>query len=339
MLGALEFARAAELVLSWRSPLIVSHRNPDGDALGSLIAMRSILDRAGAAPLALLFEPLPATYSLFNRLGPLVVLDTEDAATQLAGVDGAIVLDTCTYVQLEPIADWLRKRNVPILAVDHHVNRDDLADQTLVDESAAATCLILYEWFRSADLPLEHAARTALFIGIATDTGWFRHSNTDARALQASADLAREGVNVHQLYQELFQRDGLARVHLLARALSSLELHADGRLAVQTLTPQDYRAAGATPADTENIVNEPLRIASVAVSVILVQQEKGPIRVSLRSKPPLEPGAADVDVSAVAASLGGGGHRRAAAARVDGPLNEVKATVLDRISGLLKKHC
>ncbi len=329
------FLEATERVSKWRRPLLITHTKPDGDALGSLVAARELLRHCGADPIALMFDPLAPSYAVFERSGPLPVLGSDVTEGDLAAVDGVMLLDTCSKKQIEPIADWLAASSLPKIAVDHHVNRDELVDFYVVDEAAGAACLILYDWAIAMDWPINAVTRDALFIGIGTDTGWFRFSNADTRILTAAADLASKGVRPHELHQQLFQHDTAGRVKLLGAAIHSLELLEHERLAVMTLTDADYAAAGAGPADTENIVNEPMRIATLAVSVILVEQKGGPIRVSLRSKPPLDDGAPDIDVSAVANEFGGGGHRRAAAARIEGSLADVKHKVTQVLARLL----
>lgn len=320
-----------------RHPLLLSHAKPDGDALGSLVAMRSFLGQLGVEARALLFDPLPSRYAVFNRYESMPVWKSTVEEADLADVDGVIVLDTCTYNQLSPIADWLRTATVPKIAVDHHVTRDDLADHYVVDESAAATCLILYEWAQAMGWSIEKDTGEALLIGMAMDTGWFRHANTDARVLSACADLAQRGVRSHELHQELFLRESPGRVRLLGVALGAMQLHARQRMAVMALTSEAITRVGATKADTEDIVNEPLRIGSVVVSILLVEDTDGPVRVSFRSKPPLVGGDddADVDVAALAAAFGGGGHTRAAGARIDGKLSEVQRSIVERVSAAL----
>ena len=331
------FVEAAGRIASWKRPLLLSHTKPDGDALGSLVAMRAMLRSQGADPLAVMFDPIPKRYALFGRYGPIPVLGRDIQESDLARVDGVILLDTCAYSQLDPVAEWLRSARQPKLAVDHHITRDESADLYLVDERAAATCLILYDWARAVGWHLDEAARQVLFVGIAMDTGWFRHSNTDGRALAAVADLVSGGVCPAELHRELFQRESPGRIRLLGVALNGLELHSDGRLAVTSLSAQDFIASGATPADTEDIVNEPMRIESIVVSVLLAEREGGLIGVSFRSNPPLDEAAPDIDVSAVAQAFGGGGHRRASAARIPGRLPQVRQAVINHIERLLRE--
>lgn len=327
------FREAAKWMSGCHRPVLISHAKPDGDALGSLVAMRSLLAAQHVTATAILFDPLPDRYARFRRFAPLPVCkDAASAASVLDAADGLIVLDTCSYSQLEPVADWLRRSTIPKLAIDHHSTRDEIADQYLMDVSAPATCSILFDWARTMGWSIDAEAAEALFVGIATDTGWFRHSNTDARALSACAELATLGVRPNELFESFYLQDSAGRVRLLGEALATLEIHASDRLVVMTLSRGAFARAAALPSDTEDIVNESLRIASVVVSVLLVEQDDEVIRVNLRSKPPVEGlDRADVDVAAIARKFGGGGHRRAAGARTRGTLPEVRQRVLSEL--------
>ena len=324
------FLQATTYIAGWRRPLLLSHAKPDGDALGSLAAMRSLFPSAETEPTALLFDVIPRRYVLFDGLAPLEILGRNFERSRLDEHDGVIVLDTCAYSQLGPVADWLRASRLPKLAIDHHVTRDDLADRYLIDESAAAASLILYEWAVATDRELPPNACDALFVGIAMDTGWFKHSNTDDRVLCAAADLTARGVSPHTLHQQLYQRETAARVRLLGAAIGTLELRANDRFAIMTVSLSDLAAAHAGTADTEDVVNEPLRIDSVEVSVLLTETPEKEVRASFRSKPPIGDGS-DVDVAAIAAGFGGGGHRRAAGARFSKPLAEAREAVIQRV--------
>ncbi len=329
------FAQAAEFVASWKQPLLLSHAKPDGDALGSLIAMRAMLRSRGAEAVPLLFDPLPSRYAAFERYGAMPILGRDRALSDLARFDGIILLDTCSFNQVHPIADWIRSASQPKLAVDHHITRDEMVDVYVVDEQAAATCLILHDWARATGWTIDRTAAEALFTGIAMDTGWFRFSNTDERTLSAAAELVAGGVRPNDLLRDLYQREQPSRIALLATALTSLEVLSQGRLAVMTLSLGDFAAAGASPTDTEDIINEPMRIGSVIVSILLAEREKGLVGVSFRSKPPFGEDSLDVDVAALAQSFGGGGHRRASAARIKGTLPHARSAVIDQVQHIL----
>ncbi|MCP4590717.1 MAG: bifunctional oligoribonuclease/PAP phosphatase NrnA [bacterium] len=318
-----QFQQAATAVQSWRRPLVLTHTRPDGDALGAVLAMRSILRSLGSSPLVVLFDPAPAAFGFMVEPDPLAVFGRDVHADDLASVDGVLILDTCAFAQLTPLAEWLRSASVPVIAVDHHVTRDVPGDMHLIDSTAAAATLVVYDWARAQGWLLDAAALTALFVGLAMDTGWFAFSNTDPRALEAAASLVRQGVDAHDLYVRVYQGDSAAKVRMLGAALETLELHQDGRIAIMQLDRPAFERCGAEPGDTEGIVNEPLRISSVDVSLLLVEGVDGPVRVSFRSK-------RHADVATLAAEFGGGGHRSAAGARIAGALAEVKNRVLAR---------
>jgi len=328
-----DFQRAAVLATGWRRPVLLSHTRPDGDAIGALLALRAMLRTDGRTPRALLYEPPPARYAWLLKGDPLEVLPNpvDVLYSPLAEADGVVIADTCAYSQLEPVEAWLRAAGLPVLAIDHHVTRDVPAGARLIDEAASATCLILLEWSQAMGWALDGRARKALFTGIATDTGWFRFSNTDARTHEAAAELVRQGTDPAAVYEEIYQRESAARLRLLGAALDTVELHGAGRLAVMTVTRAMLARTGAESGDTEDLVNYPLQIDRVDVSVLLVEHDDGLVRTSFRSKPP-NGSRPDVDVAAVAADFGGGGHRRAAGARIRGTMHEVKRRVVQRLA-------
>ena len=323
-----DYQRFGRRVTSLRTPVLLTHTRAAGDALGSLIALRSILTALGREPTSLTFEPAAAKYRWLVDEIAIDVWGDGDPPRCIRQADGVIVCDTCTYNQLEPAADWLRSLrhdgSIPILAIDHHVTRDDIADDHLTDTTAAAVCIVLYELAQANGWPLDIAAATALFVGIATDTGWFRYSNTDARTLAAAARLVDAGLNPNVIYDRLFQSDAPHRVRLFGAALRDLELHHDGATAVMTVSADTLESFGASPNDTEDLISEALRIQSVEVAVLLCQQDRDPgtpVKVSFRSR-------SRVDVAALAARFGGGGHVRAAGARITGSLLDVKERIL-----------
>lgn len=325
------FVKAARIVENWRRPLLISHTKPDGDAIGSLVGLRTILKQRGLDPRDVMFDPLPERYGFISRMGTPALWGRDTVEADLDGFDGLVVLDTGTHSQLEPVSNWLKTSRLPKVVVDHHQTRDPLGAYELVDVSAAATSLILLDWARKAGWTIDAAAATALYFGLSTDTGWFRHSNTDARAFRAAAELLEAGADSRIVYQSVFQMDSPGRLRLLAAALNSMELHAGDQFAVQILRRSDFERCVAKLSDTEDVVNEPLRIATVVVSILLVEQDPALTRVNLRSRTPPEGSAPDVDVSRIAAEFGGGGHARAAGARVARSLDAARDDVIRRV--------
>ncbi len=319
-----EYRQVGAVVAAWKQPLLLTHARPDGDALGCLVTMRSILRSLGAKPTTLVYDPVPENYRFLVDDDVPSVLGVDVELGDLQEIDGALIMDTCTYNQLEPVADWLREATCRKVVIDHHVTRDALADVYVIDERASAACVLLYEWAAACRQELDSVAVRALFTGIATDTGWFRFSNCDARSLEIAGDLVRRGVTPEAIYKRLFESQTASRVRLFAAALGAMELTDNDRVAVLPLTVAMFTATGTSPADTENLVNEALKIDSVRVAVLLAESGDGMVKASFRSKD-------DFDVAALAAEFGGGGHLRASGARIKGTLAEVKEQIHEKL--------
>lgn len=316
------YLEGARTLAESRRVLLVSHERADGDALGSLIALQSMLRSIGVEAVAVRFDPVPPKYALLDEVATLPSWPEDVGPDNVGELDAIVIVDTCSYGQLECFADFLRGSPAKKVVVDHHVTRDELADLYLIDEHASSTCILLAEWAAAVGWNIDEAAKLGLFVGMATDTGWFRFSNTDVRTLTAAAKLIDAGIEPAEIHQRLFSSDSAGRIRLLGAMLGTLELHADGRVATVEITREMLAACGVTRDETEDLVNEPQRIGSVvAVALFSEPEEEGQkVKVSLRSK-------RDVNVAAIAATFGGGGHERAAGLRVPGSLPDIKAQV------------
>ena len=181
----------------------------------------------------------------------------------------------------------------------------------------------MFEVLEQWDVELDKPIATALFLAICTDTGWFQFSNTRPFTMHLAAELMEAGVDTDRMYQLLYQNERAERIALQARALQSLELLENGRLAVITVTRDDFAQTKAAVPDTENLINLPLQIRTVEVSLLFTEPlDGGPVRVSLRSK-------GTVDVAKFAEQFGGGGHARASGLKLDGPFPDVRTRVIN----------
>lgn len=322
-------------VTSWldecHQPLVLSHRRPDADALGSMAAMTVALKRRGKNPIAMLYEPLPAKYA-FLQSAEFEWYEwelTREAAQD--SCDAVVIVDTCALSQLEPVAAYLSAAP-RTLVLDHHATRDPIAtrdgDLRYFDETAAAACLIVFDWLRAAKQPLDAYLAQALFAGTATDTGWFRFSNTDERAFRCAADLVAAGARPSEIYAHVYQQDTPTKLKLVGRLLDQLELLADGRLAVMRLRADDFAATGADQTMTEDLVNEAARLRGTEVTILFTEEGDDIVRLNLRSRN-------HVNVADLARRYGGGGHARAAGARLRGPWDAVVPRVIDEAISML----
>ncbi len=323
MSNATAYRSVWEWLAASRRPLLVSHRRPDGDAIGSLAALALALRQREIAPLVVLLEPFPPRYRMLESMAAWRLWRDEREAVA-RNCDSVVVLDTCAYSQLGPVGDWLAAAP-RTLVIDHHATADPIGarpgDLRCCDAGASATCLLLTEWAQACDVRIEPQLATALFVGLATDTGWFRYSNADARTLSAAAALVAAGARPAEIYDDLYQRDSAGKLRLVARLLNTLELEAGGKLAILRLRRADFTAAGADAADTEDLVNEVNRLGCALATVMFTEEPDGVVRVNFRSKH-------TVDVARLAQQFGGGGHMRAAGARLPGAWDEVTPRVI-----------
>jgi bifunctional oligoribonuclease and PAP phosphatase NrnA len=208
--------------------------------------------------------------------------------------------------------------------VDHHQSGDDLGAELFKDVEAEATGRLVVEAADALGVPLTAEIARGAFVALATDTGWFRFSSTTAGTLRLAARLVDAGAAPDELYKELYETDTHGRLRLIGLALAHTRTELGGRLIHTWLAQSDFAAAGALPSDSEDIINMTLAVGGTDVAVILVEQPEGGAKVSLRSR-------CNVDCSAIAEQFGGGGHKKAAGASLDGPLDSARQRILDAV--------
>ncbi|MDO8302593.1 MAG: bifunctional oligoribonuclease/PAP phosphatase NrnA [Sedimentisphaerales bacterium] len=239
--------------------------------------------------------------------------------------DLIIIIDTNSYIQLPQFDSWLKKTHRPVLVIDHHVTSDGIGTVELIDTTAAAAGQIVLDLFRYAKWAISPKIAEAFYVSLSTDTGWFRFSNTDSRVYRDAADLIDAGAKPAKIYRQMYQNYSLPRMKLLVTMLNSLELHFDGRFAMQQLMWADFERTGSSGRETENLIDECQRISSVEVAALFVELKDGKFRCSLRSK-------GTVDVAKIASLYGGGGHTSAAGVTLSGTLEQAKKLIFDAVS-------
>jgi phosphoesterase RecJ-like protein len=305
--------------------LVTTHVRPDGDALGSSAAIAEGMKQKGIDASVLLLSHLPRKYAFIYDEAGVRHLDVEagfPADFSLDPYDALVVVDTGTWSQLPGLQQRVERWPRPKVVIDHHLTQQEWADVKLVDTSAGACAEMIAELLERWGVKLDRPMATALFVAIVADTGWFMFSNTRPQTLRLAAKLMEAGVDTDRVYQLLYQNERAERVKLQTRGLASLELLDEGRIAVMKVRKGDFAAARAHVNDTENLINIPLQIRTVEVSVLLSEPpEGGPVRVSLRSK-------GQVDVAKFCEQFGGGGHARAAGLKLETSLDDAHDKVV-----------
>ena len=311
----IDFSTTADRIDTAKRIVITTHARADGDAIGCVTAFQRVLRSRQKEAVAYVHEPVPERYRFLPDVETLREWRPEQVANALSKADLLVLLDTCAASQLGDVQETIQTASLAKLAVDHHVTRDPIVDEILLDERAGACAQIITQLCDRANWPIDKLTATLLYCGLATDTGWFRFSNADHEAFNTAARLIQGGAKPNELYEKLYLNDSEPRLRLIGAVLSSVELLADGRLAVVRITRHMLEKCGATDKMTEEIINEPQRIGSVNACVLFMEPgDDGPIRISFRSKH-------QVDVAAIARRFGGGGHARAAGAKMRGPLD------------------
>lgn len=330
-----DFQRVIDLFEQSSEVLITTHIRPDGDACGCMRAMMDALAVQSKQVRPLLLSPPASWYAaMFEKKIPVLGNDiTQDQLMEgfFEGCDLIVIVDTNSRVQLPGFAEWLEKvkGRKKVLVIDHHVTGDWLGDLELIDTEAAATGEILFDFFKAAGWTITEPIAEAIFIALSTDTGWFRFGNADSRIFHTAAELINAGARPNVVYRRLYQGFSPARLRLMVRMLEHLDLFENEEIAVQYILRSDFDETGATGADTENLIDECQRIATVEAAVLLVELSDGRFRCSLRSK-----GA--VDVRVIAQKYGGGGHTLAAGVTLDGPLEAAKNLAVQEIAAQLE---
>lgn len=312
---------------------IMTHTKPDGDAAGASLGVARAINQLSPGTAEIWHAgPIPAWLPDLFGSTPVILIDKTGIPAHDYAL--ALILDTGSWSQLEYARPFLTGRADKNIVIDHHRSGDvEIATRRYVETSAAAVCEIAVEVCRRV-LSLNSAAQLhpdiahPLYLGMATDTGWFRHSNVTGRLLRAAADCVEAGASPSTLYQLTEQQDRPQRLKLLARALASMELHADNAIGVLTVTAPDFAATGADASETGGFVDFPALIPTVRVVALLTESHdaKGGAltKISFRSKA----GPRAVDVNSIARQFGGGGHFSAAGGRTPLPLPQAKVAVI-----------
>lgn len=308
--------RTCEALRSASRVLLTSHRRPDGDGTGSMCGLASLLAGQGKRATIYSVDPIARRY----RWLPLA--DTAvDAIAPDETFDCTVVVD-CADASL--LGGALPPPSVcgTLITLDHHASGRPFGDIAVWDVEAAAVGVLVHRIARQQSWPMTADAAVSLYVSLISDTGGFRHANTNAEALQVGADLVSAGVVPSVVATELEERPTASKLRLLGSVLSTLELHCEDRLGVLTVTTDMVEAAGAQWEDIEGMVNWSRNASGVEVGVMLAAARGEGVRVSMRSR------GGRIDVGRVCMTLGGGGHPGAGGCHLHAEVSEIRDSVV-----------
>lgn len=301
--------------------LVVSHDGPDADGLGAAYALTIALQAIGKRAVAAVPGAMPPKFRFIDRRGLFLSLAATDPPFQPRVV---VVVDThdLSYVgaKVEAVLDRAEDR----VLIDHHEQKTESVESVLLDPSASSSSELVYLVAERLGVEMPVDAAEAVFAGIVYDTGSFAYPKTSERTFACALELVRRGVKPYEVHNRMYESSSIGVLILQKMVFSTLELHAENRVAIQTLKRADLATSGASYEDAEDLVNAPLQGRTVEVSILFKENLEGKLRCSLRSKGRL-------NVAHIAQSFGGGGHKTAAGFTCQSPLERAKGDVLQTI--------
>jgi phosphoesterase RecJ-like protein len=305
--------------------LVVSHLNPDGDAISSTLAMGCLLRCLGKSYVTANEGPIPDKFAFLPECGSIV--DLSQLSSHPDRFAKAIAVD-CADRERIGQTQQLFAADCALLNIDHHVTNTRFGEVNVVRSDAAATVEMIYELARYCNVPIDLELANCVYTGLLTDTGGFRYANTTPLVMRIAAELLDLGVQGNALAQQTLETMSPAQIGLLQRALASLSFSADKRIAWVAVTAEQLTETGAANEDTDGLVNYARNIEGVDVGLLFKQKSEREVKVSLRSSD-------HADVSGIAQAFGGGGHARAAGCSIYASLPEAIEQVVRKVGTAL----
>ena len=301
--------------------LVATHMNPDGDAIGSLMAMGLSLNALNKKTTLYCESPIPAVYRFLPEVHRV------EHHINSPDYDLAVILDCGNLQRIGTAVSAVS--GIPVIAnIDHHITNTGFGHLQLIDTSACATAEIIYKLIKHMDIPIDRAIATSIYTGILADTGSFRFSNTNRTAFAISQEMVELGVDPHDIAQHVYGTYSLSRIKLLNLALDSIEISKNGKLSIMTLTQEMFDETHTQPEDVDGFINYAKRIKNVKIAALIQENRNGiensknsnRFHVSLRSD-------GTIDVAVIASSFGGGGHSTAAGFSTESVVPDIKSQI------------
>ncbi|MBC8128411.1 MAG: bifunctional oligoribonuclease/PAP phosphatase NrnA [Gloeobacteraceae cyanobacterium ES-bin-144] len=314
------FEQIGEVLRSHQSFVLLSHVRPDGDAIGSQLALGYSLMAMGKSVRLINEDGLPENLAFLPGSDRIELPPAETLEVEVA-----IALDTATKPRLGDASLHAASKAAIWLNIDHHISNPKYGDLNLIDPTSPATGQILYDLITTLDLPMPAESRDAIYVAVSTDTGSFQYPSTTAKTYDMAADLIRRGLNVGEINSQTYDEQPYRRLELMRALLNTLERSPDGIVAHWEMRDQTRIDLGLRPEDSEGLIDVIRAIRGVQLAVFFEELPDGKIRVSMRSKDRA------LDVCKIAMEFGGGGHALAAGIRMAGPLEIAKQRLLSSI--------
>lgn len=315
----IDFKEAAEILKSCGNAYILIHQSPDGDCIGSGTALYHILKYMGKKARVICSDEIPKRYDFLTEsytdeeFEPDIIIASDVADINLLGKYKEIYGDKVN------------------LCIDHHISNTDYAEKTLVCPDASAACEVVFELVKMLEIPLSKEITKCIYTGIATDTGCFKYENTTARCHEIVAELKRNSdVGYAKINREMFDVKSRGRIKIERAVTDIMEYYLDDRCTMICVTTEILDKWGVDASELEGLAGIPLQVEGVEVGVTIKQRDENSYKISMRS-------ASDVNVSDICASLGGGGHVKAAGCLLHGTLDEVKKKIVDAVAEGIEK--
>jgi phosphoesterase RecJ-like protein len=308
--------------------LLTTHINPDGDGLGSEVAMALWLESLGKTVRILNDSPVPPAFRFLTDDHAVESFEPELAETRFSEADVLVVLDTSNRQRIGRLAPVIDRHAIEVAIVDHHVSHDGFGRVNVIEAEAAATAEIVYELITGSGAALTLKMAEALYVGLMTDTGSFRYSNTDGAAHRMAAALLDAGIDPQRMHARVHSHASPGRLRFFGEVLSAMRMLEDGRLAVLDASPDQFQRHGLVGADTEGLVDMPRSIGGVEAVALFSEVDPGKVKVSLRST-------GRIAIDQVCSRLGGGGHVHAAGVMLHGTRERAQEKVLPELGRLL----
>ncbi len=304
--------------------VLSTHMNPDGDGLGSAVAMHSYISNLGVDCRIIQISNFPDQYSFLNDRNIIETYDLTIHDSWLAEVDLALIFDIGAYNRLGPLGDRLFSNKTKVINIDHHPKlNDERFYEHYINIEAAATGEMVYDFLQENQINMNEVIAKGIYTAVMTDTGSFRHNNTNQKSHKIAMDCLAYDIDNSKIYQSIYENKSVAQISLLAKVIDNLRFDLDGKVASFIISKNMINDSGITPDEVDGFTDFVRSINRVEVAIMVCENELEKCRINFRSK-------GKYTINNIAKEFGGGGHKFAAGATVEGKTDIVLQKILDK---------